>query len=78
MQRWRFFCYKEYIAEVEFGIETDTLDITGEILKKNEKQVNKEDLIKVMKEFNVKGALVCESPNIEDDCKLLKDYYFSI
>ena len=34
--------------------------------------MNYKDLIKVMKEFGVKGALVCESPNIEDDCKLLK------
>ncbi len=36
--------------------------------------MNYKDLIKVMKEFGVKGALVCESPNIEDDCKLLKNY----
>lgn len=40
--------------------------------------MNYKDLIKVMKEFGVKGALVCESPNIEDDCKLLKDYYESL
>ncbi len=40
--------------------------------------MNYKDLIKAMKEFGVKGALVCESPNIEDDCKLLKDYYESL
>lgn len=40
--------------------------------------MNYKDLIKVMKEFDVKGALVCESPNIEDDCKLLKNYYESL
>lgn len=40
--------------------------------------MNYKDLIKVMKEFGVKGALVCESPNIEDDCKLLKIYYESL
>lgn len=40
--------------------------------------MNYKDLIKVLKEFNVKGALVCESPNIEDDCKLLKNYYLSL
>lgn len=40
--------------------------------------MNYKDLIKVMKEFGVKGALVCESPNIEDDCKLLKNYYESL
>ena len=40
--------------------------------------MNYKDLINAMKTFNVKGALVCESPNIEDDCKLLKDYYNSL
>lgn len=40
--------------------------------------MNYKDLIKAMKKFDVKGALVCESPNIEDDCKLLKDYYMSL
>ena len=40
--------------------------------------MNYKDLLKVFKEFNVKGALVCESPNIELDTKLLKDYYLSL
>ncbi|MBP7211701.1 TIM barrel protein [bacterium] len=43
-----------------------------------ESDMNYKDLLKALKAFNVKGALVCESPNIEDDCKLLKDYYLSI
>ena len=40
--------------------------------------MNYKDLLKAMKELGVKGALVCESPNIEDDCKLIKDYYYSL
>lgn len=40
--------------------------------------MNYKDLLKALKEFNVKGALICESPNIEEDCKLIKDYYLSI
>lgn len=40
--------------------------------------MNYKDLLKALKKFKVKGALVCESPNIEDDCKLIKDYYWSI
>lgn len=47
-------------------------------LNLEESDMNYKDLLKVMKEFGVKGALVCESPNIEGDCKLLKDYYYSI
>ena len=40
--------------------------------------INYKDLLKAMKEFGVKGALVCESPNIETDTKILKDYYESL
>ncbi len=43
-----------------------------------ESDMNYKDLLKAMKEFNVKGALVCESPNIEADCRLFKDYYMSL
>ncbi len=43
-----------------------------------ESDMNYKDLLKVLKKFEVKGALVCESPNIETDAKLLKDYYLSL
>ena len=39
-----------------------------------ESDMNYKDLLKAMKSFGVKGALVCESPNIETDTKILKDY----
>ena len=42
---------KEYIAEVKLGILTDTLDITGNVLKEEEKSIKKEDLIKVLNSF---------------------------
>lgn len=37
--------------------------------------MNYKDLLKALKKFDVKGALICESPNIEEDCQLLKEYY---
>ena len=40
--------------------------------------MNYQDLLKALKTFGVKGALVCESPNIETDTKILKDYYLSL
>lgn len=40
--------------------------------------MNYKDLLKALKSFGVKGALVCESPNIEVDTKILRDYYYSI
>lgn len=47
-------------------------------LNLKESDMNYKDLLKALKKFNVKGALVCESPNIEEDCKLLKDYYLLV
>ncbi len=43
-----------------------------------ESDMNYKDLLRAMKKFDVKGVVVCESPNIEDDCKLIKDYYNSL
>lgn len=40
--------------------------------------MNYKDLLRAMKKFDLKGVVVCESPNIEDDCKLIKDYYNSL
>lgn len=42
---------KEYIARVRLGIETDTLDITGNILNTEKANVNKEKIEKVLKSF---------------------------
>ena len=47
-------------------------------LNLKESDMNYVDLLKVMKEFDVKGALVCESPNIEGDAMLLKETYLSL
>ena len=47
-------------------------------LNLEESDMNYKDLLKAMKEFNVKGVIVCESPNIEEDAQLLKNYYMSL
>lgn len=47
-------------------------------LNLDESDMNYKDLLKAFKAFDVKGALTCESPNIEVDTKILKDYYYSL
>lgn len=42
---------KEYIAEVTLGIKTDTLDITGNILEKENQLLKKEDLMETLQKF---------------------------
>jgi len=41
----------------------------------NESKFNYKDLMKTLKEFKVRGVLICESPNIEGDALLMKNYY---
>ena len=42
---------KEYIAKVKLGIKTDTLDMTGNILEEKKEELNKEELVEVLKSF---------------------------
>ncbi len=59
-----------HLAGIDYGAKGEKKHLNLE-----ESDMNYKDLIKVMKKFNVKGALVCESPNIEDDADLLKKFY---
>ena len=70
-----------------FALENFHAHIAGiEYTAKGEKQhlnlensdMNYKDLLKALKDFGVKGAVVCESPNIETDAQLLKEYYCSL
>ena len=47
-------------------------------LELDNSDMNYKDLLKAMKKFDIKGALICESPNIEEDCRMIKDYYLGL
>lgn len=42
---------KEYVAKIKLGIETDTLDITGNIIKECDVIPSKEEVLKVLNSF---------------------------
>ena len=66
---------KEYIVEVKVGILTDTLDITGEVIKESNKLLNKDELIEVLNSF--KGTYLQEVPKysaVKVNGKRLYDY----
>ena len=44
-------------------------------LNLNDSDMNYEDLVKAWKDYNIKGVVICESPNIEQDALLLKNTY---
>lgn len=65
--------FHAHLAGIEYGAKGEKKHLIME-----QSDMNYKDLLKALKEFNVKGALVCESPNIEDDALLFKDYYYSL
>lgn len=65
--------FHAHIAGIEYTAKGERQHLNLE-----ESDMNYKDLLKAFKAFDVKGAVVCESPNIEDDCKLLKEYYLSL
>ena len=65
--------FHAHIAGIEYGAKGEKKHLNLE-----ESDFNYKDLLKAFKKFGVKGAVVCESPNIEDDAKLLKEYYLSL
>jgi tRNA pseudouridine55 synthase len=52
--------HKEYICEVKMGIQTDTLDVTGEILEEQEYSIEEKDLKMVINNFH--GKYIQEVP----------------
>lgn len=68
---------KEYLENMHIHVSGIEYGDKGEknhlILKESE--FNYKDLMKALKEFKVKGVLICESPNIEEDALLMKKFY---
>ena len=65
--------FHAHIAGIAYGEKGEKHHLNLE-----ESDMNYKDLLKAFKDFGVKGAIVCESPNIETDCKIMKDYYLSL
>lgn len=65
--------FHAHLAGIEYSAKGEKKHLILE-----ESDMNYKDLLKALKDFGVKGALVCESPNIETDAKILKDYYMSL
>ena len=44
-------------------------------LNLNESSFNWKELLQTLKQFNCGGYVICNSPNLEEDAKMMKDYY---
>ncbi len=65
--------FHAHLAGIEYNAKGERQHLILE-----ESDMNYKDLLKALKDFGVKGALVCESPNIEGDAQILKEYYYSL
>ena len=65
--------FHAHMAGIEYTAKGEKQHLNFE-----ESDFNYKDLLKAFKDFDVKGVIVCESPNIEGDAKLIRDYYYSI
>lgn len=61
-----------HISGIEYGSK-------GEVkhLNVSESDLNYADIMKTLKEFNVSGVVISESPNLEEDALIFKRYYQS-
>ncbi len=65
--------FHAHIAGIEYSAKGERRHLILE-----ESDMNYKDLLKAFVNFDVKGVVVCESPNIEDDALLIKEFYNSI
>ena len=65
--------FHAHIAGIEYSVKGEKKHL---MLK--ESDMNYKDLMKAFKAFDVNGVVVCESPIMEEDAVLLKEYYNSL
>lgn len=65
--------FHAHIAGIEYGEKGEKKHLLF-----HESDMNYKDLMKAFKKFDVKGVVVCESPVMEDDAVILKEYYNSL
>ena len=66
------------LENVHFHCQGINYSEKGELnhLNFKDSDFNYKDLVKIWKEFKLKGVVTCESPNIEKDALLLKEEYY--
>ncbi len=62
-----------HISGIEYGVR-------GEVrhLNLGESKINYQDIVRVIKDFNVSGVIISESPNLEDDAILILNTYSNL
>ncbi len=62
-----------HLSGIDYGMKGEK-----EHLNLEESDMRWKELLKALKDFRADGILICESPNLEEDAKMLKDAWNSI
>lgn len=65
--------FHAHLAGIEYNQKGEKFHVNLD-----DSDMNYKDLLKAFKDFDVQGVIVCESPNIETDAKMIKEYYLSL
>jgi len=66
---------REALDNMHIHMSGIKLDKAGTHLNLEQSDIPWREILKLLKEFNVKGIVISESPNIEGDAILMKKYY---
>jgi deoxyribonuclease-4 len=66
---------REVLDNMHIHISGITLDKKGTHLNLEESDMPWKDILRLLKEYKVKGVVISESPNIEEDAIRMRDYY---
>ncbi|MBI4162062.1 MAG: TIM barrel protein [Candidatus Aenigmarchaeota archaeon] len=71
---------KDAIQNMHMHVEGIAYNGKGEKnhLNLDESDFQWQELLRALKEFNAKGVLICESPNIEKDAMMMQEFYGNI
>ena len=67
----------EFLKQMHIHTSGIKYSIKGERehLNLQDSDFNYKDLLKALRDYEVEGILICESPNLEEDALLMKEYY---
>lgn len=69
---------KEALENMHIHMSGIKMDKAGTHINLEESDMPWKDILDLLKEFKVKGIVISESPNIEEDAKRMMDYYYPI
>jgi Endonuclease IV (EC 3.1.21.-) len=66
---------KEILKNMHIHISGIKLDKAGTHVNLNEADLKWKELIEIIKEYNIAGVIISESPNLEEDALIMMNYY---